>query len=495
VLVAATCLLALGFVAYALNVQDQVQGFVRGEKFFEGRPKRYWSAQLGSSDKGLRDVAMARLRAGGQAALPVLGEIVADQRSAGRREAIKVLGQMRATPAVALLIPLLEDGEPETRRATAEALGDSGSAAKEAVPALVAALSLPTDKKNSGRSSYAAALEHFGGAPDQDIFYQFRDRRVGAPEIPWYSLDFSADGKQFMAHRGNDVLVWDRSMRNDYVFFTIRDGVRRAAIHPNGKEAVVADVVGGLTQYRLANGETVSRLERLPDKLPITSSSWSRRLVYSPDGRILAVIGDDKLEVHDVTQSPFKRLTHFEGLPNTRIDSVFFSADGQTIALHDNTEMEAPKISVGTWWLFDMKTGKLRQRFPGGQAGRECEALSTDGGLFAVKSSGAVSVWDTITGKKTVVSGHSEGAIITSLVFVSPDRLAIGTDKGDLALWNARTGKKLRDLPWHCREVQALAVSPDGKTLASADGGYWDGAGDPGGWVKLWALGPESDRE
>ncbi len=81
--------------------------------------------------------------------------------------------------------------------------------------------------------------------------------------------------------------------------------------------------------------------------------------------------------------------------------------------------------------------------------------------------------------------GDPDGAEITAVAFAGPDQMAIGTANGALAVWNARTGKKSRDFPWHQDAIQALAVSPDGATLASADAR---------GWVKLWDLMPRSSQ-
>ena len=69
---------------------------------------------------------------------------------------------------------------------------------------------------------------------------------------------------------------------------------------------------------------------------------------------------------------------------------------------------------------------------------------------------------------------------VHALMFVDAERVAMGGFNGELSLWNARTGKKVRDLNWHIDEIAELAVSPDGKTLASVD---------VRGWIRLWDLG------
>jgi WD40 repeat protein/serine/threonine protein kinase len=67
-------------------------------------------------------------------------------------------------------------------------------------------------------------------------------------------------------------------------------------------------------------------------------------------------------------------------------------------------------------------------------------------------------------------------------VAFSPDggQLASGDLKGNVTLWDARTGDKVRSFPAHDRRVWALAFSPDGRYLAT--GGREDHL------VKVWDL-------
>ncbi len=128
-------------------------------------------------------------------------------------------------------------------------------------------------------------------------------------------------------------------MRSSWIVFSIADGVRRSAIHPQGKAAVVADVTGGLTLYRLADREELARLGRVPE-------SRKARLLYSPDGRVLAVVRTGALELFDVTHSPYKPLTYFQSLPKDPIDAVLFSGDGQTVAVLDKTTVQIDQRSL-----------------------------------------------------------------------------------------------------------------------------------------------------
>ncbi len=106
-------------------------------------------------------------------------------------------------------------------------------------------------------------------------------------------------------------------------------------------------------------------------------------------------------------------------------------------------------------------------------------AYSPDGKQLAVAAEdGRVYVWNVVSRKlQHALEGHAAGPnqlkLVRSVVFIRPSRLLSGAADGTIREWDTETGKPIRTLGRHQpnrfgnQVVRAIAVSPDGKEIAT----------------------------
>ncbi|MBL7041736.1 MAG: PD40 domain-containing protein [Pirellulaceae bacterium] len=177
----------------------------------------------------------------------------------------------------------------------------------------------------------------------------------------------------------------------------------------------------------------------------------------------------DDAAVRETAEFPLVKKLHVDtGRPR----SVAFSPDGRQLVIGNDSF---------AYQLFDVFSGRVLREDE--SAGSSRAIFSHDGkAILAGMRSGKASirVFDVATGKSLRdLKGHTDDVMALA---VSPDgkHVASASMDGTCRLWDAATGETLHALKGHETWVTSVAFSPDGKMLASTSND---------GTLRLWDAG------
>jgi WD40 repeat protein len=267
-------------------------------------------------------------------------------------------------------------------------------------------------------------------------------------------------GKLLLAATRKGVEVHDTAAKKARTFGADR-AWDDATLMPD-ETSVLARGFGGSVVFDLATGAEKPAPDGQPDGL----------LVYAPDGKAVAA-GSDGVTVHRGAEE-LRRMA----CPRAR--SLALSADGKVVAVGD----ERGKVR-----LWEVETGKPRGVLDAHEGLIQALALSPDGQRLASGGSNpadhTVRLWEVATGKEVAtLTGHVDG--VTGLLF-SPDGkyLVSGGRDARLLVWDARTGRPLRRLWAHVRQVSQIdPLGADRFVTVEAD--PFDTAGQGPGRILFW---------
>jgi RNA polymerase sigma factor (sigma-70 family) len=224
----------------------------------------------------------------------------------------------------------------------------------------------------------------------------------------------------------------------------------------DGKTLATVKTLPELYQHEIRLWEVSTGKERLL----LRHEHWLADVAFSPDGKLLASseYGDGNHVVHLWDTSTGKELSK----ALVEANYLAFTPDGKTVVAVNGEGVVTLVDAISA------KPGFTLRPSPG--IGRTSyAAMSPDGKIRAVAAEEGILLWDLAARK--VLRRLPQGKV-RKMAFAPDSKTLASAGEREIRLWDLRTGQRLYDRAGHDNNVPALAVSPDGKVLASA---AWDG--------------------
>jgi len=266
------------------------------------------------------------------------------------------------------------------------------------------------------------------------------------------SVAFNSDGKKILSGAGDStVKLWEAASGGEVRTFAGYTGmIGSASFSSDGK------------QIFFNSGATVKQWDMAAGRETRSFTVGGGYAAFSGDGKqVLSYPHDNNIKLWDAVTG--KEIRTFTGHTKV-VNSAAFSPDGRQFISGSED---------GTIKLWDTATGKEIRSYKQKYYGVKCVAFSPDGKKILSGGPGQITLWNVDSDKAVLNFKGLNIYFITSLAF-SPDGKRVLSDAfnlfnydNDVKLWDVKTGKAIKTFKGHKSAIHAMALSPDGKYIAS----------------------------
>lgn len=326
--------------------------------------------------------------------------------------------------------------------------------------------SSPTLAISSNRKTLAS-----GGTEFDAGSFELNELDETKIKIPFYSVEHG-EIKTWDMSTGQERFTLKSKNKSEFssIAFSPDDKTLAAVTSTRGPEALYGN---DLIRWDVATGETLSTHNY---KYGFSS------IDFSPNGRLIAV-GMSKIDfmrrVGEVALFDISK-DEFIPIPIGKVGlvrSVVFSPDGKTLAIAHDGENQFGRAEIKIW---EIEKSEIVLTFKGHEKLISSLAFSSNGKyLVAAEHDGTARLWNLLTEREEVVfKGHS-GPVYTVALTLDNKILATGSWDKTVRLWNTATGEMIGILPKQSTAVDSVVFSHDGRLLITAN---------VDGTVKLWNV-------
>jgi eukaryotic-like serine/threonine-protein kinase len=270
-----------------------------------------------------------------------------------------------------------------------------------------------------------------------------------------WSVAFSEDG-HYLAATGDQPVVWEVDTGRFIRTLSGTGGLqcKTMSFSPDGKRLAAAYHDGYVRVWDVGTGKAVLAPRKYANEIP--------GAVFNPsDGERLAVIRGSEVTIEKLYPKSVPPRSHvLHGHHNAKVWTLAFAPDGMSLASRDED---------GEILLWDLNTDKPARKFSlGARAGQGFNLVfNADGRLLLSGGAGdRIKSWDSVTGKEDNASALPvRDALFLAL---SPDGKRLATTDGTnrITVRDAIDGTELI-LQGNVGEAVCLAYRPDGQRLAA----------------------------